>query len=65
MYGVSLLCRPTHGKLECIPCKGKEAIVIPDGVKEISTYAFFACKDVASVVVPSTVTKIGKHVCHL
>ena len=33
--------------------------IIPEGVKEIASFAFKDCKDLTSVVIPEWVTKIG------
>ncbi len=40
-------------------CSSLESIVIPDGVKNIKTFAFEDCDSLKSVVIPDSVTSIG------
>lgn len=35
------------------------AIIIPEGVTEFGTYAFYGCKKLTSIAIPSTVTTLG------
>ncbi len=47
--------------VEYIAEDGVTEVVIPEGVTEIGTCAFYECKDLTSVIFPESVTKIGDH----
>ncbi len=41
------------------PAKAEDTVVIKEGVRAIDTCAFFGCRNVKKVILPSTITKIG------
>jgi hypothetical protein len=40
-------------------------VTIPDGVKKISEKAFYMCSNLYSVIIPPTVSEIGKDAFYL
>lgn len=59
VLGGALIYKPEM-RLICYPCGSKgNTYDIPEGVKSIGDYAFYDCRRLSSVVVPSSVTSIS------
>ena len=48
-------------EVECYPSRKLKEILIPDGVKEISDWAFAACENIENITLPDSIEKIGEY----